>query len=162
MPDKELQSTGVSYESLVEQYGDMVTRLCYLRLSEVADTEDCWQNVFLTLYRNPNMWNKSSRELRRWLVTVTLNECRDFSRKLFHRRHEDIDALIFPFQEDFDRSMITAVKSLPVKYSNVIYLHYYEGYGTREIAEILHRNENTVKSQLKRGREMLKGVLEDG
>ncbi|MEL7658194.1 MAG: sigma-70 family RNA polymerase sigma factor, partial [Bacillota bacterium] len=86
---------------------------------------------------------------------------RDNQRKLFHRNHEDIDQLIVPYDEDFDKSVLTAVKGLPAKFSELIYLHYYEGYSTRELAEMLNRNENTVKSQLKRGREMLKGAIEN-
>ena len=41
----------------------------------------------------------------------------------------------------------------------LIYLYYSEGYDIREISSILTAKENTVKSRLRRGREMLKGVL---
>lgn len=52
-----------------------------------------------------------------------------------------------------------AVLSLPVKYKDVIYLHYYEGYSAVEIGKIIGKKENTVYSLLSRGREMLKGKL---
>ena len=41
----------------------------------------------------------------------------------------------------------------------VLYMHYYEGYSTREIAEILGEKENAVTSQLYRGRKQLKKLL---
>ena len=41
----------------------------------------------------------------------------------------------------------------------VLYMHYYEGYSTREIAEILGEKENAVTSQLYRGRKQLKDLL---
>lgn len=55
-----------------------------------------------------------------------------------------------------------AVKQLPDKYREVVHLFYYEGYATKEIADILGRNESTVRSDLKRGRERLRQILEEG
>ncbi|WP_379138422.1 sigma factor-like helix-turn-helix DNA-binding protein [Paenibacillus sp. sgz500958] len=53
---------------------------------------------------------------------------------------------------------------LPVKYRIVIHLYYFENYSTAEIATILHRKESTIRTQLKRARELLKvtiGGMED-
>lgn len=54
-----------------------------------------------------------------------------------------------------------AVKSLPVRYREVVHLFYHEGYRTAQIAEILGRKESTVRSDLRRGREKLKDVLKE-
>lgn len=45
---------------------------------------------------------------------------------------------------------------LPRKYRLAIYLYYYEGYSTGEIAGILHIPKATVATHLRRGRELLK------
>lgn len=55
--------------------------------------------------------------------------------------------------------MVEAVAKLPLKYRQVIYLHYIEGYSTAEIAGLLGLNQNTVLSQLSRGRALLKTAL---
>lgn len=149
------------YIEIVEKYSDMVTRICYIRFNCLADAEDCWQNVFIKLYNSNEMWQESEDYLRYWLITVTLNECKDLHRKLFRRNHFDIDMLVTPYIEDFDKSLLHAVKGLPHKYSEVIYLYYIEGYSIIELSKILGRKENTIKSQLKRGREKLKDVFED-
>lgn len=57
--------------------------------------------------------------------------------------------------------MWDAVKSLPVKYREVIHLFYYEGYPVKEIAGILQRKESTIRSDLRRGREKLKNILKE-
>lgn len=49
--------------------------------------------------------------------------------------------------------------SLPEKYRNVIYLHYYEGYSAVEIAGILGRKENTIYTWLARAKELLRERL---
>lgn len=54
-----------------------------------------------------------------------------------------------------------AVRSLPVKYREVIHLFYYEGLSTGEIARILGQKETTIRSRLMRGREQLKLVLKE-
>ncbi|MBQ2974770.1 MAG: sigma-70 family RNA polymerase sigma factor [Clostridia bacterium] len=153
------QSDNALFENLVNIHSDAVTRVCYMNLSDRADAEDAWQNVFMKLWKSQKMWDKPESELHKWLVTVALNECRDIKRRLFHRSHFNIDELNVEYTEDFDKEVITAVKDLPEKYSSVIYLYYFEGYDIREISSILSANENTVKSRLKRGKEMLKGVL---
>ena len=66
-----------------------------------------------------------------------------------------------PFEEEQNSELYYAVLKRPLKYRTVIHLFYYEQYSVAQIAQYLKRNESTVKSQLKRGREMLKGVLRD-
>ena len=54
-----------------------------------------------------------------------------------------------------------AVKALPEKYREVLHLYYQEGYPTKEISKILNRNESSIRSDLKRGREALKQELKE-
>ena len=61
-------------------------------------------------------------------------------------------------EEDY-REVLEAVLSLPGKYKDVIYLHYYEGYTAAEIGKILGKKENTVYSLLSRGRRILREKL---
>jgi RNA polymerase sigma-70 factor (ECF subfamily) len=70
-----------------------------------------------------------------------------------------------PIEDETEAGVIKEVLSLPQKYRDVIYLFYYEDYTVAEIAKILHKNENTVYSQLHRAKEILKNKLrgfEDG
>ena len=64
--------------------------------------------------------------------------------------------ITFDDNDSYDISW--ALKKTPEKYREVLYLYYYEQYKVREIAVILDTKENTVKSLLKRGREILKSV----
>ena len=54
-----------------------------------------------------------------------------------------------------------AVRKLPPKYREPIHLFYHEGYQTAEIAKILGRKEATVRSDLHRGRQLLKDMLKE-
>ena len=57
--------------------------------------------------------------------------------------------------------VLDAVLELPTKYKEAIYLHYYEGCNAAQIAKILKCSQNTVNSQLSRGRPMRKERLGD-
>ena len=63
------------------------------------------------------------------------------------------------FSDTQEDNTLQLVMELPRKYRMVLYLHYYEGYSTPEIARLLHILPATVRSQLARGREKLKQML---
>ncbi len=147
-----------SFEDLVDMFSDMVTRLCYVNLKNYHDVEDCYQNVFLKLWKNP-IREKSLLEVKKWLIVVTMNDCKDLKRKIFHRKCEDIDSLIIKTEDHTEYPMLQLVKSLPLNYATVLYLYYFEGYKIKEISIILKKNENTIKSWMKRGKEILKGEI---
>lgn len=62
-------------------------------------------------------------------------------------------------ENENDPQNVSILLSLSIKYRRVLYLHYYEGYSTDEIASMLKINNSTVRTQLKRGRELLKSHL---
>lgn len=148
---------GLTYEQAVRKFSDTVTGVCIMRLQNFADAEDCYQNVFFKLYyKSPEF--TSDEHIKAWLIRVAIHECTSYIRK--NRRHFSLDALENEaFVNDNDSSDISwALMKTPSKYRDVLYLYYCEQYKVREIAEILNIKENTVKSLLKRGREILKSV----
>ena len=58
----------------------------------------------------------------------------------------------------FDETL-EAVLALPAKYKDCVYLHYYEGYKTDEIARMTGRTPSTVRSHLSEARALLKSTL---
>lgn len=149
------------FENAVEKYSDMVTALCLLRLGNRQDAEDCYQNVFIKLYKKGNMLEKEPEYLKAWLIRVTLNECKNHFR--FKSRHQTLsqDFVITFYEDESDRSIIEQIMSMKKIYREVIYLHYYCGYSVTELALLLKCSENTVKSRLKRGRDILKQKLSE-
>ena len=74
----------------VERYRDMVFRVVFTYLRDPADADDVTQDVFVKLLRFTGSFN-GEEHLRRWLVRVTVNECKSLFRKPW-RRVEDIEA----------------------------------------------------------------------
>lgn len=154
--------TDAQFTGLVKKYIDTVFRVSYSYLKNREDAEDVVQNVFLKLYREPKPFD-SEDHVRYWLVRVTVNECKTMLRLPWRKQESFEDhagKLSFPSPEHSD--LFYAVMDLPKKYRLPIYLYYYEGYSTQELADILKLPKGTVCVHLKRGREMLKNqLLED-
>ena len=144
----------------IERYADTVRRLCLIRLKNEADTEDIFQTVFLKYAMSRTAFASEEHE-KAWFIRVTINACRDLLRSFFRRRTVSLDELTeqaAPLEED-NREVLEAVLSLPLKYKEAVYLHYYEDYTAPEIAKILGKNVNTVYTLLNRARGMLKEKL---
>ena len=122
----------------VERYADMVRRLCMLHLKNAADTEDIFQNVFLK-YVLRSMPFESEAHEKAWFIRVTINACKDLLKSFFRSRTVSLDEVVqLPAETPPDhREVLEAVLSLPPKYKDVVYLHYYEGYTAPEISRML-------------------------
>ena len=149
----------------IDTYADLVRRLCLVRLKNREDTEDIFQTVFLKYLQHTKPFESAEHE-KAWFIQVTLNACRDLLRFWARRPTvplKELTAQAVPESED--RGVLEAVLSLPQKYRDTVYLHYYEGYSAPEIGALLGRNTNTVYTLLNRARAMLRENLggdEDG
>ena len=54
-----------------------------------------------------------------------------------------------------------AVMKLELWYREVIILYFYEQLSVKEVGQVLHIAEGTVKSRLSRGKKILKGMLDN-
>lgn len=149
---------GLTYEQVVRKYAQSVTSTCMVQLNNnMEDAEDCFQNTFLKLYRKAPDFN-DEEHLKAWLLRVAINECKNYIRD--NRRTLPLEPFInkpAPNTED-ESDMSWALMKLEPKYRDVIYLYYHERCKVEEIAQILRKNPNTVKTLLKRGREKLKVI----
>ena len=144
----------------VEEYSGMVRRLCMIHLKSYADTEDIFQTVFLKYVLSSVPFESEEHE-KAWFIRVTINACKDHLKSFFHKRVISLDEILEKPEEIREeyREVWEAVLSLPPKYREVIYLHYYENYTAPEISRILGKKVNTIYTLLTRSRQMLREKL---
>lgn len=142
---------------LFRRYKDPVYRLALSMTGSPADAEDVCQTVFLKLLeKRPRL---ELGQERAWLLQVTANECRSLWRRL--RRRPTV-----PLEETLELAapqsplLLRQIMELPAKDRAVLYLHYYEGFSTREVGEMLHLSQSAVTTRLLRARKKLKEELE--
>ena len=145
----------------VEQYADLVRRICMIHLKNYEDSEDIFQTVFLKYVLRSEPFDSQEHE-KAWIIRVTVNACRDLLKSFFRSRTVSLDQLIERPQDmpEDHSDILEAVLELPARFRDVVYLHYYEGYTAPEIGRILKKNPNTVYTLLGRARQLLKTKLE--
>ncbi len=149
------------FDEVIDKYSDMVYRIAFANVHIKTDADDIFQEVFL-LYFKKNLLFESEEHRRNWLINVTLKYCKKIYASSWYKKvdlSEEIPKLIKELDDD-EYELYSAVQSLPYKYRNPIYLYYYEGFSVDEIGKIIGVKPSTVRSQMKRGREKLKTLLE--
>lgn len=136
-----------------------IYRVCYAFMKNPQDAEDCTEDTFVRLMTHEAQFENERHE-RSWLTTTAMNICKDKLKHWWRQKVTPIDEQVEQAAEpDEHNEVIDAVMALPVKYKEVVWLHYYEGYQTDEIAVMLNRPPSTVRNQLRDARAKLKLAL---
>lgn len=144
----------------LQLFGDMVMSISMNYLKNDADAENVTQEVFLKLFLSDKEFS-SSEHKKSWLIRVTTNLCKDFLKSASKRHTISLaEAVETPYFDKSRDDMLDLVRELPPKYRKVVYLHYYEGYPTKDIAQIMGLSKSNVAVSLHRARKLLKNKLE--
>ena len=150
------------YDEIYHKYKDDVFRLIYSYTLNREDTNDIFQKVFLKLYVNMKKFKSSDENVKKWLFRVSSNECKNHLKSFWISKRTNVDDITdMKNVDNKDNSIIDALKEVQAKYRIPLYLYYYEGYNIEEISNIMKLSQSNIKQRLKRGRDKLKGELED-
>ena len=137
------------FENYFKNYYALVFRIAFSELKSHADADDIVQDVFLKLLLYQPAFESTEHE-KAWLIRITIGfeHIPESEKAYFKVPHVESDDTLW------------AVLELKENYRRPLYLFYYEDYSIKEIAALLHIPENTVKTNLKRGREQVKKLLD--
>lgn len=159
---KTAPGTDADFEEFYERHWKYVYRLCFTYMKNEADAEDCTEDLFVKVFTGDFSFEDETHE-RKWLTVTAINLCKD-RLKSYARKNvssiddEDFPEIAAPEMEDHSE-VLEAIMKLPPKFKDVIWLYYYEGYQTDEIAKILGKPPSTVRNQMKDARNLLKNIL---
>ncbi|MBO5955317.1 MAG: sigma-70 family RNA polymerase sigma factor [Clostridia bacterium] len=138
----------------------MIYKLALSQTKNRDSADDTVQEVFLRFLKSDKEF-ESDEHIKAWLIRVTVNCCHNvFSNSWAQKTTPLTEDIVFDTEEKGD--VYYAVLELPQKYRAVIHPFYYEDMSIEEISKTLGQNASTVKSQLSRGRKMLRNMLEGG
>ena len=147
---------------VVEKYKDRLFSAAFNVCANAADAEDVVQDTFIR-YHTTNTQFADEQHIRAWLLRVAINKAKNVTMSFWRRRgvplEDYAETLAFPSPEAGD--LFEKVMKLPEKYRTAIYLYYYEDYSTDEIARLTGTPAATVRTRLRRGRELLRAGLEE-
>ena len=170
-----IRKTPEKFSELFRLYYKPIFGYVLRRTGNFDDTADIAADTFLKAFRNINNFRYTGISVKIWLYRIATNEVNLYFRhrqkhnSLFERvtvedknifnsyLAEDKNEIESELQQHEQFMLILKeLKTLPVKYQEVISLRYFEGKDNKEIAEILSINEGTLKSLLSRGLEKLR------
>ena len=154
-----LQRTGKEISEIYNRQVDTVYRICFSFMRNTNDTEDMVQETFLRLISSGTVFVSEEHE-KAWLIVTASNLCKDTLKKWW-RKTENIEDPALGLQQppyEID-SVLDAIMKLPVDQKCAVYMYYYEGYSTMDIASYLGCPHATVRSRLSRARKTLKKKL---
>jgi len=157
---EEKSRTDVSSDEVIRKYFDMVYRLSLSLTRNISYAEDVTQDVFLRFIQHEDIF-ETDEHIKAWLIRVTINCSKSIFMSSWFKKTVPLEEEL-SFSTPEKSEVYFAVQDLPSKYRAVIHLHYYEEMSVKEIADCLNEKESTVKSQLRRGRELLKSKLKGG
>ncbi|MCI9446420.1 MAG: RNA polymerase sigma factor [Lachnospiraceae bacterium] len=143
---------------------DMIYKLAWAYCRNKYQADDVFQEVFFRYLKYHPKFKNSDHE-KAWFIRTTINVCKNLLKNkwncdMVQLQEWDEEQAFRKGTGDAFEELKEAVLDLPEKYRVPIHLYYYEEYSVREIAQFLHRSESTVQTQLQRGREKIRQVLE--
>jgi RNA polymerase sigma-70 factor, ECF subfamily len=160
----------VTIEEMVDRYGEDVWKLVFSYVRQEQAADDLTQEIFIKLYKKMDTFAGHST-LRTWIWRVAINHCKDYlnswyKRKVFPEENghfqmmssgSSVEGTVI--QKDEDRQLEEVVLELPLKYREIIYLFYYEECSIKEVSFLLGVKENTVKTRLRKAKQLMKERL---
>ncbi|MED4036472.1 sigma-70 family RNA polymerase sigma factor [Niallia taxi] len=157
-------------DQLMQEYSDDILHLVYTYVKNPTTAEDLTQEIFIKCYEKLNQFNQQAT-LKTWVYRIASNHCKDYLRSWHYRKITLSDKILdyIPSKSkqveeeiiaNSEGNILTnAVMNLPLKYREVVFLHYYEELSLAEISKITSVNINTIKTRLKRAKELLKDKM---
>jgi RNA polymerase sigma factor (sigma-70 family) len=159
-----------AFREFVEQYQQLVFLCCRTLGLRESEAEDVASETFLAAYEKLSSYNGKSK-LSTWLWSIAYYKGVDYLRK--NRRHKELlsgldeqladrkIAQVAAALESKEQAEVVwqAVGQLPRLWALAIVLFYRQEKSIKEIAKIMKKRQNTVKTYLFRGRKRLKELL---
>ena len=155
----------------MREHADTVMRVCALYFRNQANRDDAFQDTFVKYAQSEKVFNDGEHR-KAWLIRVATNTCKDMLKAASMRNVglDDCNEEDFADEGSLDEAekslqaaeLSAALRMLDEKYRDALYLKYYEDYTTPQIADMLGIPENTVYTNIARGKQKLKEVLTHG
>lgn len=151
---------------LVKRYGAQLVGLCSRLLRDRCLAQDAVQETFLKAYlKRGSFRGENEKSEKAWLMQIAVNVCRDQMRTSWFRLADSesaLDALNRASVETSEEAVLLRIMigSLPKKYSEVIWMYYYQDMTVCEIAAVIERSTAVVYRRLREARQMLRSSMQ--
>jgi RNA polymerase sigma factor (sigma-70 family) len=143
-----------AFQQLMEQQGKALYTVAKAILKNDEDVADAMQETAMTCWEKIDTLQKD-KYFKTWLTRILINKCNVIYRQRMRSIEEGIPEAWFQEEGYANAEWGDFLNCLDEKYRTVIMLYYVHGFKTKEIAQILDVNENTVRGRLVTARKKL-------
>lgn len=143
---------------VIDMYKDMVYRIALTRVGNKSDADDIFQEVFFRYIRKNTVFN-SEEHRKAWFIRVTINCSNKLFTSSWFKKTIPLDEAIPTQMPEEEHLVYETLLTLPKRYKSVLYLFYFEDMSVAEISLTTGIKESTIRSQLTRGRGMMREKL---
>lgn len=148
---------------LVHEEKEKMYRMAYIYMRNEDDALEVFQE---SLYKALNSINtlKNNDYFSTWLMRILINTAiatLKKKQKIISVEHEILDQMVNGeyLQTEEHLDLLQAMDDMEEKYKTVLLLRYYQDYTVKQIAAFLDCPEGTVKTNIRRGLEILRPKL---
>lgn len=156
-----------AFEQLIASVRQKLYRTAYSYVRNEQDALDLYQETIYEAYLSMEKL-KNPEKFSSWITRIIIFKSIDFIRKASKQfvASDEIFANLCT-EENFNSlaqsmDLAEAFKFLDPTYKSIILLRYYHDLTIKEIADLLHFPEGTVKSHLYRAKQVLRPILKEG
>lgn len=158
-----------AFDEMVEYYEKKLFYIALARTNDENISKEAVQDTFICLYMNIKKLRKVDN-FNSWIIKILINNCNKkyMKKKITEVSFDGMNAEIF-MHDDYDIEEVLAkinffelISVLGEDDRTIFALYYKDNYNTKEISEIMGMNENTIRTRMRRAREIIKKKLEGG
>lgn len=152
-----------AFDELIELIKNELYLIAKTKLKSDDDIADAIQETILKCYQNIHKL-RDIKLFKTWTIRILINECNKiYSKKEKYKisiEDNEIEKYI-KSEENYDENIEFSIliRKLETEEKLILTLYYYSGYTTKEISQILRKNENTIRSKMSRAKDKLKKQL---
>ena len=158
-----------AFDEMVEYYEKKLFYIALARTNDENISKEAVQDTFICLYMNIKKLRKVDN-FNSWIIKILINNCNKkyMKKKITEVSFDGMNAEIF-MHDDYDIEEVLAkinffelISVLGEDDRTIFALYYKDNYNTKEISEIMGMNENTIRTRMRRTREIIKKKLKGG
>ncbi|CEQ09174.1 RNA polymerase sigma-70 factor [[Clostridium] sordellii] len=152
-----------AFENLIDRYEGYLYKMAFLYVKNEQDAMDIYQETVLKAYLNITKL-KDRKAFKTWITKILVNNVytKNNQAKKVQENHIKLDTKEFnhiDIEEKID--LYDAIDILEEKYRTPIILQYFYDLTTKQISEITNFNENTIKTNIRRGKKKIYEILKE-
>lgn len=129
------------------------------------DAVEVLNNGFLKVFNNIHRYERGKASLYTWIRTIIINSCLDFIKSRQNKEpYKELDETVHIPSDVISKikadELLHLIRRLPPVTQAVFNLYVIEGYGHKEIGQLLNISEGTSKWHLSEARKSLQKMIQ--